>query len=80
MTAGPTVLVIPFTTSPRDKDRPYEVTLSPQETGLPDQSTALIHHVRVLDKRFILDRNRGRVTPVAMVRIDRAMRLVLDLA
>ena len=78
MTAGSTIVIIPFTTAPRDKIRPYEVTLSPQETGLPEFSTALVHHIRVLDKRFIV-RRRGRVVEEAMARIDAAIRLVLDL-
>jgi mRNA interferase MazF len=80
MTAGPTLVVIPFTTSPRDRPRPYEVTLSPQETGLPMESTALVHHIRVLDKRFILDRHRGRVIESAMAKIDDVIRLVLNVA
>ena len=60
MTAGPTVVVIPFTTTIPTKERPYEVVLTPAETGLPETSAALIHHIRVLDKRYILDRHRGR--------------------
>jgi mRNA interferase MazF len=79
MTAGPTLVVVPFTTSPRDRarPRPYEVTLSPAETGLPLESTALVHHIRVLDKSYILDRHRGRVTDAAMERIDAVIRLIL---
>jgi mRNA interferase MazF len=80
MTAGPTVVVIPFTSSPRDRIRPYEVTLTPEETGLPHESTALVHHIRVLDKQYILDRNRGHVVDSAMERIDAVIRLVLNVA
>lgn len=80
MTAGPTVIIVPFTTSPRTQVRPYEVTLSPEETGLPEESTALVHHLRVVDKRFILSRNRGRVIEPAMQRIDAVIRRVLDVA
>jgi mRNA interferase MazF len=80
MTVGPTLLIVPFTTSPRDRIRPYELTLEPDETGLPMQSTALVHHLRVLDKRFILDRHRGRVTDEAMARLGVVIRLVMDLA
>lgn len=80
MTAGPTVVVIPFTTSPRDRERPYEVTLSPEETGLPEESTALVHHIRVLDKRYIKIRHRGRVIESAMIRIDAVIKRVLDVA
>jgi mRNA interferase MazF len=80
MTAGPTVIVIPFTTSSRDRIRPYEVTLAPKETGLPEESTALIQHIRVLDKQFILDRHRGRVVDSAMEKIDAAIRRVLNVA
>ena len=79
MTAGSTVTVIPFTRTIPTKDRPYEVVLAPAETGLPDVSVALIHHIRVLDKQFILDRHRGRVTDAGMARIDAAIRVVLGL-
>jgi len=80
MTAGPTVIVIPFTTAQKGRPRPYEVTLSTDETGLPEESTALIQHIRVLDKRFIVIRNRGFVTAAAMARIDAAIRMVLNVA
>ncbi|HEY8869321.1 MAG TPA: type II toxin-antitoxin system PemK/MazF family toxin [Candidatus Limnocylindrales bacterium] len=81
MTAGPTLVIIPCTTTqPGRPRRPYEVILAPEETGLPAESTALVHHIRVIDKRFILDRHRGRVTDSAMRRIDATIRLVLDVA
>jgi mRNA-degrading endonuclease toxin of MazEF toxin-antitoxin module len=80
MTAGSTLLVVPCTTTPADRPRPYEVALEPEESGLPFPSTALVQHLRVIDKRFILDRHRGRIIEPAMLRIDAVLRLVLDVA
>jgi mRNA-degrading endonuclease toxin of MazEF toxin-antitoxin module len=78
MTAGTTVIVVPFTTTLPTRPRPYVVVLTPAETGLPEVSAALIQHLRVLDKQFIKDRYRGRVVDAAMVRIDEAIRIVLN--
>lgn len=79
MTAGSTVIVIPFTTKVQGRSRPYEVLLAPSETGLPYESAALVHHIQVVDKGRI-QRRPGRVTDLAMARIDAAIRLVLDVA
>ena len=80
MTVGSTVIIVPCTTKIEDRPRPYVVVLEPDETGLPFPSAALIQHIRVLDKQFILDRRRGLVVPAAMARIDAAVAAVLDIA
>jgi mRNA-degrading endonuclease toxin of MazEF toxin-antitoxin module len=79
MTVGSTIIIIPCTMTLPDRERPYLVVLDPDETGLPYTSVALINHIRVLDKAFILDRQRGLLIPTAMARVDRALSAVLDL-
>lgn len=70
MNVGATIIIAPITATPSVRPRPYELVLSPDDSGLPFESVVLVHHMRVIDKAFILDRGRGRLTSAALGRLD----------
>jgi mRNA-degrading endonuclease toxin of MazEF toxin-antitoxin module len=78
MTAGSTLIVVPITASPGLR-RPYELQLTPGDSGLEMTSTALVHQMRAIDRRFIVDRGRGRMSEFAMSRLDEVIMRVLGL-
>jgi mRNA interferase MazF len=78
MTAGSTLIVVPITASPGLR-RPYELQLAPGDSGLEMTSTALVHQMRAIDRRFIVDRGRGRMSEFAMSRLDEVIMRVLGL-
>ena len=64
-----TVLAIPFTTNIRRATLPSCVQVSKGEGGLADDSVALCHQLRVLDKSR-LQRKLGRLSQDALLDIE----------
>jgi mRNA interferase MazF len=76
--AGNTVVVIPFTTSVRWARLPTYVFVPAGTGGLPQDSVALCHQIRVLDKRGI----GGRIVTLSsatMGEVERVVRSTLGL-
>lgn len=75
-----TITVIPLTgtVDPAGRPRPYHAEVDPAEAGLRRVSTAQAEHIRSLAVSRI-DRIVGRLDPVAMARVDAAIRVHLSL-
>jgi mRNA interferase MazF len=73
------VVVVPCTTSrPTTRLHPSRVLLRARDGGLSVDSVALCEQVRTIAKVRLL-RQRGTISPGALVQIDRALRITLDL-
>ena len=73
-----TVIGVVLTTNLRLLDAPGNVLVPPEESGLPDPSTAVVSQVVTLDREF-LSRKSGRISPALMTQIEAGLRLVLEL-
>jgi mRNA interferase MazF len=76
--AGNTIVVIPFTTSLRWARLPSCVLIPKGTGGLPQDSVALCHQIRVLDKRGIHGRI-GTLPTAVLADIERIVRTTLGL-
>ena len=76
--AGNTVVVSPFTTSVRWARLPTCVLVRKGTGGLSQDSVALCHQIRVLDKQGIAGRI-GMLPSSVMARIERVVRTTLSL-
>jgi mRNA interferase MazF len=76
--AANTVTVLPIT-SKVARIYPFEVELSPKESGLPRPSKAQAQQIRTISKERISGRVLGRLGIVLMRKADDAMRLHLNL-
>jgi mRNA interferase MazF len=76
--AGNTVVVIPFTTSVRWARLPTCVFIPAGTGGLSQDSVALCHQIRVLDKRGIAGRI-GTPPSATMNEVERVVRTTLGL-
>ena len=74
---GPTVIAVPLTGSPKPH-LPTHALLPMGEGGLWRDSTALCEQVRTLEKTR-LTRRIGTLGPTAMARIEKALRVSLDI-
>ncbi len=75
---GNTVVVVPFTTSLKRAGMPSSVLVRQGEGGLPQDSVALCHQIRVLDKSGLLD-YLGSVSPQTIRLIGEKVRFTLGL-
>jgi mRNA interferase MazF len=76
--AANTVTVLPITSNV-NRLYPFEVALSPKDSGLSKQSKAQAQQIRTISKERIRGEALGRLGPVLMQKADDAMRLHLDL-
>lgn len=74
---APTVIAVPLTGSPKP-DLPTHALLPMGEGGLWRDSIALCEQVRTLEKTR-LSRRIGAIGPKAMARIEKALRVSLDI-
>jgi len=58
---------------------PFEVLLSPKESGLPRPSKAQAQQIRTISKERLLGAAAGRLNAALMRKTEEAMRLHLDL-
>ena len=73
-----TVVVVPFTTNLRRAELPSGVLVSHGEGGLDQDSVALCHQVRVLDKSRLTTR-LGKLALASIAKIDETLKFVMDL-
>jgi len=73
-----TVVPLTRTLNSSGRDRPYQTVVTPQESGLPEISTAQAEQVRSVSVRRVV-RIVGRLSPAALARLDDALRVHLDL-
>ena len=76
--AGNTVVIIPFTTTLKLAQLPSCVMVPAGVGGLPQNSVALCHQIRVLDKHG-LGNKIGMLPPNILVQIENALRRTLTL-
>ena len=76
--AASTVTVLPITSNV-SKVYPFEISLSPRESGLPKPSKALAQQIRTIAKERLRGDALGRLNAALMREAGDAMRLHLDL-
>jgi mRNA interferase MazF len=75
----PTVVVVAVTSNLRRGSEPGNVRVPVDAGGLPRESVINVTQLLTID-RVILERKIGSVGAAIMRRVDRGLRLVLDLA
>ena len=73
-----TVVIIPFTSNLRRADLPSGLLIPKNEGGLSQDSVALCHQIRVLDKSRLAAR-LGKLSDEWMTKIDETLAFVLDM-
>jgi mRNA interferase MazF len=76
--AATTVTVLPLT-SKVDRVYPFEVLVSPKESGLPLRSKVQSQQIRTISKERMIGGAAGRLNVALMRKTEEAMRLHLDL-
>lgn len=76
--ASNTVTVLPITSNV-NRIYPFEIALSPKDSGLPKPSKAQAQQIRTISKERIRGAALGRLNATAMSKAADAMRLHLDL-
>jgi mRNA interferase MazF len=76
--AANTVTVLPLT-SKVDRVYPFEVLVSPKESGLPLPSKVQTQQIRTISKERMFDGAAGSLNAALMRKMAEAMRLHLDL-
>jgi len=76
--AANTVTILPITSN-ISKIYPFEVALSPRDSGLPKPSKAQAQQIRTISKERIRGEALGRLSETIMSKAADAMRLHLDL-
>lgn len=76
--AANTVTVLPITSNV-SRRYPFEIALSPKDSGLPKPSKAQAQQIRTISKERIRGEALGRLGAAAMRNAADAMRLHLDL-
>ena len=76
--AADTITVIPLTSNTK-KIYPFEVLLASEKTGLIKESKAQCHQIRTISKLRLSGNLVTSITKDIMERIERAIRLHLDL-
>ncbi|MFZ0888554.1 MAG: type II toxin-antitoxin system PemK/MazF family toxin [Candidatus Binataceae bacterium] len=76
--AAGTVTVLPITSNV-SRIYPFEIVLSPRESGLPKPSKALAQQIRTIARERLSGQPLGRLGTVLMDRVADAIRLHLDL-
>lgn len=70
------VIVAPLTSGGLDNVYPFEVLIPAEESGLPQDSKALLDQIRAIDKQRLGDR-AGSAPTQRLEAVDRAIRLSL---
>ena len=76
---SPTTIIAPVTSSsPSEKFYPFEVGVTPKESGLPNQSKILLNQIRTVDKSR-LQKKIGTLSPAKMLQVDIAVKISLGM-
>jgi len=73
-----TVVIVPFTTNLRRAELPSAVLIPKGEGGLNQDSVALCHQIRVLDKSRLRE-HWGTISEEWMAKIEETLAFVLDM-
>jgi mRNA interferase MazF len=76
--ASSLVTVVPVSSN-TSRVFPFELALSPEQSGLPKTSKAMAQQVRTLDKTRLGAQRVGMIPPSLMPQLDAALRLHLAL-
>ncbi len=76
--AASTITVLPITSNV-SRVYPFEVSLSPKESGLPKPSKVQAQQIRTISKERLRGNVVGALSPALMRRAENAIRLHLDL-
>lgn len=74
---SPTTIVAPITSKIFSKEFSTNVQLSPQDSGLENESTILLNQIRTLDKSRIM-KKLGSLQDQIMKKVDVAIKISLD--
>ena len=75
---APTTIVAPLTTKNFQKEYPTNVHLPKDASGLKFNSTILLSQIRTVDQTR-LEKKIGRLSPACLMKVDRAIKISLDL-
>ncbi len=75
---SPLTIVAPITSKIYDKDYPTNVLISKKDSKLNKDSTILLNQIRAVDKKRII-KKIGLINPYLMNRVDKAIKVSLDL-
>lgn len=76
---SPTTIIAPITTlTPDKKVYPFEIRITPQESGLPNESKILLNQIRTVDKSR-LSGKIGTLSPAKLLEVDKAIKISLGL-
>ena len=76
-TASPLAGIVPLTMA--QPKNPIHLRLTPQETGLESESTALTDHARFIDRARLRGAPIGRLQPMALAMLNRNLSRVFGL-
>lgn len=76
--AASTVTILPISSNV-SRIYPFEVALSPRDSGLPRPSKALAQQIRTISKERLSGQPAGRLNRTTLSKAEDAMRLHLDL-
>jgi len=71
-----TIVIIPFTTNLKWSRFPFCVLVPSGEGGLLNDSVALCHQIRVIDKSRLI-RNLGEISDETMEKVEQAIKVTL---
>ena len=71
-------MIVPFTTNSRWARFPFCAPVSAGEGGLPNDSVALCHQVRVVDKSRLI-RHLGQLSEATLEKVEQAIHVTLGL-
>lgn len=75
---SPTTIIAPLTTKHFEKEYPTNVRVSPEDSGLPEESTVLLNQIKTIDKTRII-RKLGRLNDLLMKKANLAIKISLDM-
>ena len=76
---SPTTIVAPVTSiKPQSKVYPFEVRVTPQESGLQSTSKILLNQIRTVDKTRLTTKI-GQLSATKMLEVERAIKISLGL-
>jgi mRNA interferase MazF len=76
---GPTIIIVPTTTSVSGKEYPTEAIISPEESGLKETSAVLCNQIRTISIEDRILKKIGTLKPEAMQKVNEALKTSLAL-
>ncbi|MCX6799472.1 MAG: type II toxin-antitoxin system PemK/MazF family toxin [Candidatus Diapherotrites archaeon] len=76
---GPTTIIVPFTSTITDKCYPTAVIVEAEESGLNEKSAILCNQIRTISAEHRIIKKISTLKPIAMLKVDDALRTSLGL-